>query len=172
MPLTHLDDSGRPTMVDVGDKKITDRRATAEATIVVGAAIMAELTAAGFSTKKGSVINTAIIAGTMAVKQTWAVIPLCHAIPISSCKIHIEALNDSDQSSNASAAAGAMRVTCTVRTAGRTGVEMEALHGATVAALTVYDMCKAMSHDIRIENVHLVTKTGGKSDYHHSEIQK
>lgn len=143
-------------MVDVGDKAVTTRVAVASATVVVGEAILAELTESGFNSKKGSIIHTAIIAGTQAVKQTWSVIPLCHAIPISSCKIYI---------GTEGAAAGAMNVECRVRTEGKTGVEMEALHGASVAALTIYDMCKAMSHDIRIEGIHLMSKTGGKSDY-------
>ncbi|NJC24965.1 cyclic pyranopterin monophosphate synthase MoaC [Neolewinella antarctica] len=159
MSLTHLDSDGRPTMVDVGDKVITTRVAVAHATVVLGKKIMAELSDNGFNSKKGSVVHTAIIAGTQAVKQTWSVIPLCHAIAISSCKIKVEGED-----------AGAMLVECRVRTEGRTGVEMEALHGAAVAALTIYDMCKAMSHDIRIENIHLVSKTGGKSDYQAPEV--
>jgi cyclic pyranopterin phosphate synthase len=115
---------------------------------------MAELEGNSFSTKKGSVIQTSVIAGTMAVKQTWSVIPLCHALDISSVKFDIVATD-----------AQSMKIECKVKTAGRTGVEMEALHGASVAALTIYDMCKAMSHDIRIEGLQLVSKTGGKSDY-------
>lgn len=155
MSFTHLNDDGKPQMVDVGDKAITTRVAVAEATVVLGEAIIRELENNDFNSKKGSITQTAIIAGTMAVKQTWATIPLCHAIPISGCSVDIKGAN-----------AGSMTVICEVRTEGRTGVEMEALHGATVAALTIYDMCKSMSHAIRIENVHLVSKTGGKSDYH------
>lgn len=160
MPFTHLNSSGKPQMVDVGDKAITTRVAVAEATVVLGEEIMRALEADGFNSKKGSITQTAILAGTMAVKQTWATIPLCHAIPISGCSLDVSA-DDTE-----GATAGAMKVICEVRTDGRTGVEMEALHGATVAALTIYDMCKSMSHAIRIENVHLVSKTGGKSDYH------
>ena len=156
MPFTHLSPSGKPQMVDIGDKAVTTRVAVAEATVVLGEKIMAALTAEGFNSKKGSITQTAILAGTMAVKNTWATIPLCHAIPVSGCSLNVVQGAD----------AGAMKVTCEVRTDGKTGVEMEALHGATVAALTIYDMCKAMSHAIRIENVHLVSKTGGKSDYH------
>lgn len=141
-------------MVDVGDKSVTTRVAVAECFVVLGEAIMSELSERGFNTKKGSIIQTAVIAGTMAVKQTWAVIPLCHQIPVSSVKINV-----------AGADAGAMKVSCQVRTEGKTGVEMEALHGASVAALTIYDMCKALSHAIRIEGLQLVSKTGGKSDY-------
>lgn len=154
MPFTHLNANGKPEMVDVGNKDITTRVAVAEATVVLGEEIMQALADNDFNSKKGSIIQTAVIAGTMAVKQTWSVIPLCHAIPISGCAVDISAAD-----------AGAMKVECRVRTQGRTGVEMEALHGATVAALTIYDMCKSMSHGIRIDNVRLVSKTGGKSDY-------
>ncbi len=154
MPFTHLNADGKPEMVDVGDKAITNRVAVAEATVVLGETILAALSKNDFNSKKGSIIQTAVLAGTMAVKNTWATIPLCHAIPISGCKVDV-----------VGADAGAMKVTCQVRTEGRTGVEMEALHGATVAALTIYDMCKSMSHGIRIEGVRLLRKTGGKSDY-------
>jgi len=154
MSLSHLNESGLPEMVDVGDKAITTRIAVAEATVVLGEAIMAELEGNGFNTKKGSVVQTAVIAGTMAAKQTWSVIPLCHALDISSVKFTIDQVD-----------AKSMKINCTVKTSGRTGVEMEALHGASVAALTIYDMCKAMSHDILIEGLQLVRKTGGKSDY-------
>ncbi|MFK8162917.1 MAG: cyclic pyranopterin monophosphate synthase MoaC [Lewinella sp.] len=154
MSLSHLNASGLPEMVDVGDKAITTRIAEAEATVVLGKAIMDELGSTGFNTKKGSVVQTAVIAGTMAVKQTWSVIPLCHALDISSIKFDIDTVD-----------AESMKISCRVKTAGRTGVEMEALHGASVAALTIYDMCKAMSHDIRIEGLQLNRKTGGKSDY-------
>jgi cyclic pyranopterin phosphate synthase len=154
MPFTHLNANGKPEMVDVGDKDVTTRVAVAEATVVLGEEIMQALADNDFNSKKGSIIQTAVIAGTMAVKQTWSVIPLCHAISISGCSVDIFAAD-----------AGAMKVECRVRTQGRTGVEMEALHGATVAALTIYDMCKSMSHGIRIDKVRLVSKTGGKSDY-------
>lgn len=163
MPFTHLTPDGKPQMVDVGDKAITTRAAVAEATVVLGDEIMAALEDNGFNTKKGSIIQTAVIAGTMAVKQTWATIPLCHAIPISGCSVDVQG---ADAGGPQAESRGAVVVRCAVRTEGRTGVEMEALHGASVAALTIYDMCKAMSHDIRIENIHLVSKTGGKSDYH------
>ena len=143
-------------MVDVGDKAVTKRTATAGCRVVLGAEIMAELRRGDFSTKKGSVIQTAVIAATMAVKQTSTVIPLCHPLPINGCRVDI----DDD-------GAGALLVRCTVRTEGKTGVEMEALHGASVAALTIYDMCKAMSHDIEIQDLRLHEKRGGKSDYHH-----
>ena len=154
-PLTHLDDDGRPGMVDVSAKPNTARLATATARVVLGREVSDQLAAAGYNTKKGGIAQTAIIAGTQAVKQTWSVIPLCHAIPISSCKIFVEPEAD----------APALRISCTVKTIGPTGVEMEALHGATVAALTVYDMTKALSHDIRITDVQLERKSGGKRDF-------
>ncbi|MBC6996180.1 cyclic pyranopterin monophosphate synthase MoaC [Neolewinella lacunae] len=154
MAFSHLNQDGKPAMVDVGDKAPTTRIAEAEAYVVLGEKIMAELTANDFVGKKGAILQTAILAGTMAVKQTWSVIPLCHAIPIYGCDLTI-----------VGADAGAVKVTCRVRTEGPTGVEMEALHGAAVAALTVYDMCKSLSHAIRIEGLQLVSKSGGKSDY-------
>ncbi len=156
MPLSHLNDAGQPSMVDVGDKSVTKRTATAGCRVVLGATIMAELRSGDFNTKKGSVVQTAIIAATMAVKQTSLVIPLCHPLPINGCQIDIT--DDEEQS---------LLVLCTVRTEGKTGVEMEALHGASVAALTIYDMCKAMSHDIEIQDLRLHHKRGGKSDYDH-----
>ncbi|WP_420460126.1 cyclic pyranopterin monophosphate synthase MoaC [Neolewinella sp.] len=154
MPLSHVDDAGRPAMVDVSDKSVTKRSATAEVRVLLGEAIMQELTAKGFATKKGSVTQTAIIAATMAVKQTWSVIPLCHPLPIQGCEVTVDPADD-----------GSLRIHCTVTTEGKTGVEMEALHGAGVAALTIYDMCKAMSHAIVIDGLRLVQKRGGKSDY-------
>ena len=162
MPFTHLNKDGKPEMVDVGDKSVTSRVAVAECRVALGEEIMAALAANDFNSKKGSIIQTAVIAGTMAVKQTWSVIPLCHAIPIMGCSVDIVS---ADTSAGSVGSAGAMKVTCRVRTEGKTGVEMEALHGASVAALTIYDMCKSMSHDIRIEGLRLVSKTGGKSDY-------
>ena len=154
MPLSHLDAANRPAMVDVGDKSITKRTATASCRVVLGTEIVAELRRGDFVTKKGSVIQTAIIAATMGVKQTAAVIPLCHPLPITGCKVEIDEADDRS-----------LYVRCTVKTEGKTGVEMEALHGASVAALTIYDMCKAMSHDITITELRLDEKRGGKSDY-------
>lgn len=162
MPFTHLNKDGKPEMVDVGDKAVTTRVAVAECRVVLGEEIMATLSANDFNSKKGSIIQTAVIAGTMAVKQTWSVIPLCHAIPIMGCSVDIAGANVVTEPAEC---AGALKVTCKVRTEGKTGVEMEALHGASVAALTIYDMCKSMSHDIHIEGLRLVSKTGGKSDY-------
>ncbi|MEM9930917.1 MAG: cyclic pyranopterin monophosphate synthase MoaC [Bacteroidota bacterium] len=160
MSLSHLNEAGLPEMVDVGDKVVTKRVAIAAGNVILGQAIMNELGHNDFSTKKGSVIQTATIAGTMAVKQTWSVIPLCHALAISSIKFSIGPIESDDPTM------AGLHIRCQVKTEGRTGVEMEALHGASVAALTIYDMCKAMSHDITITDLHLVEKKGGKSDYH------
>ncbi len=152
--LTHIDESGNPGMVDVSDKKTTARVASAQAIIYLGKEIMQELSDNQFSTKKGSVFHTAIIAATMAVKKTDAIIPLCHNIPISSCKTEIQQQDEEH-----------LYITCTVKTTGQTGIEMEALHGASVAALTIYDMCKAMSQEMVIKDIMLIKKTGGKNDY-------
>ncbi len=141
-------------MVDVSGKSVTKRSATAAARVVLGKQIMQELTGSDFVTKKGSITQTAIIAATMAVKQTWSVIPLCHPLPIQGCQVTVDPLDEDS-----------LHITCTVTTEGKTGVEMEALHGASVAALTIYDMCKAMSHAIAIDGLRLVQKRGGKSDF-------
>ena len=153
--LTHLDGDGRPRMVDVSEKAVTARVATASARVILGTDVRDQLAQAGYATKKGSIAQIAIIAGTQAIKQTWSVIPLCHALPISGCRITVEPEAD----------VPALRIECTVKTTGQTGVEMEALHGATVAALTVYDMTKALSHDVRITDVQLEHKSGGKRDF-------
>ena len=151
--LTHLDAANRPTMVDVGAKAVTRRTATAEALIKLPAAVARELTRTGHRTKKGPVFDTAIIAGTLAVKRTHELIPFCHPLPVDHVVIEV------------SARRGGLRITCTVAVEHRTGVEMEALTGASIAALTVYDMCKALSHDIVIEQVRLLAKRGGKRDF-------
>jgi len=151
--LSHLDKDGMPGMVDVSNKATTSREARASGRIILGKEIMEILAADGFNTKKGSIAQIAVIAGTMAVKNTYNTIPLCHQIPISSCKINV--MPDE----------AGFTIDCTVKTNSQTGVEMEALHGVSTAALTVYDMCKALSHDIVITDVKLVEKTGGKSDY-------
>jgi cyclic pyranopterin phosphate synthase len=152
--LTHLDAQNRPTMVDVGAKEVTHRVATAEARIRFPANVAAALRKSGHRTKKGPVFDTAIIAGVMAAKRTHDLIPFCHPLPIDKCSIEID-----DRRS------GEVVIECQVSVHHRTGVEMEALTGATVAALTIYDMCKALSHDIEITSVRLVEKTGGKRDF-------
>jgi cyclic pyranopterin phosphate synthase len=153
MGLTHVDAANRPTMVDVGDKSVTKRTATARAVVEFPAEAAVERDSA-LRTKKGPVFDTAIVAGVMAVKRTHDLIPFCHPIPLEDCRIGIDWAAD-----------GCVEITCTVRATHKTGVEMEALTGASVAALTVYDMCKALSHGIRIRDVALVSKTGGKRDY-------
>lgn len=152
--LTHLDAARRPTMVDVGDKAITRREATAEARVRLPANVAKALAATGHRTKKGPVFDTATIAAVQAVKRTHDLIPFCHPLPIDHCALDIDA-----------ARSGLITIRCTVRSTHTTGVEMEALTGASVAALTIYDMCKALSHDILIERVRLLTKSGGRRDF-------
>jgi len=150
---SHVDSQGNPTMVDVGGKKITARRAVAKSLVVLNEEILEHLTSDEIHTKKGPVFQTAITAGIMAVKRTSDLIPLCHPLPLENCKITIEVLELQAE------------ITCTVSVNGKTGVEMEALTGASVAALTIYDMCKAFSHDIVIKDTRLYEKTGGKNDF-------
>jgi cyclic pyranopterin monophosphate synthase len=149
--LSHLDTAGRPTMVGVGAKAVTHRIAEAEARLALPAAVARALRASGHRTAKGPVFDTAIIAGVMAAKRTAEIIPFCHPLPIEHCSILITR-----------AAGNQLRVRCRVETHHKTGVEMEALTGASVAALTIYDMCKALSHDIRILQVRLLSKSGGR----------
>ena len=152
---SHLDPtSGNPAMVDVGDKQVTKRIAKAKSIVILGAEIMQHFTGTEIQTKKGPVFQTAIIAGTMAAKKTSDLIPLCHPLALENCKIEIN-INEQDE----------VVVNCTVSITSKTGVEMEALTGASVAALTIYDMCKAFSHDIIIKETRLIEKTGGKSDF-------
>lgn len=151
--LTHVSDEGRPRMVDVGEKAVTARTATARAVVLLPEEAGALFHDGELTTKKGPVFHTAIIAGTMAAKRTSDLIPFCHPIPIEDCSISIR-MED----------ARTVVIECTVKVHYRTGVEMEALTGASVAALTVYDMCKSISHNIVIEKTHLVEKRGGKSD--------
>ena len=153
--LSHLDDAGRPRMVDVSAKDITTRTATAEALVRFPEAAWQVLTAANISTRKGSVLDVARIAGTMGVKQTASLIPFCHPLPLDSCTFELD-----PDSANRS-----IRIRCSVKCTARTGVEMEALTGVTVAALAVYDMTKSLGHGIEIEHVRLLSKTGGKQDY-------
>jgi cyclic pyranopterin phosphate synthase len=147
--LTHLDDEDRPTMVNVGEKPVTFRTATAQSIVLLNEEIMALLAGDELHTKKGPVFQTAIIAGIMAAKKTGELIPLCHPLGLEDCKIDIRVQNLE------------VVITCKASLHGKTGVEMEALTGATIAALTIYDMCKALSHDIVIKEVRLLEKTGG-----------
>jgi cyclic pyranopterin phosphate synthase len=146
---THLEEeTGNPSMVDVSTKKVTRRVATAHCTVVLGEEILNSLTESqDIQTKKGPVFQTAIIAGTMAAKKTADLIPLCHPLGLEDCKVTISVANKKEIS-----------IACTTTITGKTGVEMEALTGASVAALTVYDMCKAFSHDIVIKEVKLMEK--------------
>lgn len=155
MSFTHLDDSGNPSMVDVGEKKITRRTARAQAIVILGDAIMDMLEGDEIQTKKGPVFQTAILAGIMGAKKTSELIPLCHPLGLEKVGVDIH-VNEARE----------VVIVCTARLSGKTGVEMEALTGASVAALTIYDMCKAFSHDITIKETRLLEKTGGKSDYH------
>ena len=140
-------------MVNVGDKKITKRQATAKATMFLGAAIISHFNNNDVITKKGPVFQTAIIAGIQAVKKTSELIPMCHPLLINGVDIDIE-ITDKEH----------IEIFCTVLIEGKTGVEMEALTGANIAALTVYDMCKSISQKMVIKEVKLVEKSGGKSD--------
>jgi cyclic pyranopterin phosphate synthase len=152
--ITHLDKNGNPTMVDVSDKQISHRTATAQSIVSLPASVLEQLSNGDIQTKKGSVFQTAIIAGIMAAKKTGDLIPLCHPLGLDNCQINIQ-LN----------AAQEVVIDCTATITAKTGVEMEALVGASIAALTVYDMCKALSHDIVIRETKLVEKTGGKRDF-------
>ncbi|HEU5134761.1 MAG TPA: cyclic pyranopterin monophosphate synthase MoaC [Steroidobacteraceae bacterium] len=152
--LTHLDAANRPAMVDVGDKTATSREASAEAIVKLPPAVARELARTGHRTKKGPVFDTAIVAGVMAAKRTHEIIPFCHPLALERCSVDI-----------ASDTRGRIRIVCNVAVHHKTGVEMEALMGATAAALTIYDMCKALSHDIEIGPVKLLSKTGGKRDF-------
>lgn len=151
--LTHLDEAGLPRMVDVGEKLVTRRTATARALVRLPEEVRRTIGADGSGGPKGPVFRTASLAGVMAAKRTSELIPLCHPLAIEHCRVDVEFDHDDK-----------VRVDCTVALHARTGVEMEALTGATVAALTVYDMCKALSHDIVIEEVRLIAKHGGKRD--------
>ncbi|MEL7249413.1 MAG: cyclic pyranopterin monophosphate synthase MoaC [Bacteroidota bacterium] len=155
MSFTHLDESGNPSMVDVGEKQVTRRTARAQAIVVLGDTIMDMLEGDEIQTKKGPVFQTAILAGIMGAKKTSELIPLCHPLGLEKVGVDIS-VNQSRE----------VVIVCTARLSGKTGVEMEALTGASVAALTIYDMCKAFSHDIIIKETRLLEKTGGKSDYH------
>ncbi len=151
---THLDEKGLPSMVDVGAKAITSRKAIARSIVVLPAEVLQKLEGGDIQTKKGSVFQTAILAGIMGAKKTSDLIPLCHPLGLDNCKINI-GVNDQNE----------VMIDCEANVTARTGVEMEALVGASIAALTIYDMCKAMSHDIVIKETKLIEKTGGKSDF-------
>lgn len=140
-------------MVDVSDKPVTRRTAVAESRVVLPAGVAQVLRDTGGKSKKGPVFDTAVVAGVMAAKRTHELIPFCHPVGLDDCRIHIDLQGDD------------VVILCQVSIEHRTGVEMEALTGASVAALTIYDMCKGLSHDLRIESTRLLIKRGGKNDY-------
>jgi cyclic pyranopterin monophosphate synthase len=150
---THIKENGQPGMVDVSKKEISLRTATAQSIVCLPNEIIAKFNNGEIIAPKGAVLQTAIIGGIMAAKKTGDLIPLCHPIGLEDCLIEIQ-LKD-----------GELVINCTTRIAAKTGVEMEALVGATIAALTIYDMCKAMSHNIIIKETKLIKKTGGKKDF-------
>lgn len=151
--LSHIDKNGKATMVDVSEKQITQRTATARSVVILPNEVLSQLVDGDIQTKKGSVFQIAIIAGIMAAKKTGELIPLCHPLALENCNINISLDNDE------------VIIDCTTRITAKTGVEMEALVGASLAALTIYDMCKALSHDIVIKETRLIKKTGGKHDF-------
>lgn len=159
--LSHLDASNRPRMVDVGAKSVTVRVAVAEAVVRFPPDVAATLREGGLRSPKGPVLDTAVIAGTMAAKRTHELIPFCHPLAIERCRIEADFVSDTE-----------LAIRCEVAITHRTGVEMEALTGASVAALTVYDMCKALSHEIVIEQVRLLEKAGGKRTVRGGRVTK
>ena len=149
--MNHFDQEGNAIMVDVGGKEPTVRTATAEGLIRVSRTVLEAIT--GRTAAKGDVLGVARVAGIMAVKRTWELIPLCHPLALSHAAIDFEILEE----------VCAVRATCTARLTGKTGVEMEALTGVSAALLTIYDMCKAMDRSMELGEIHLVHKEGGKS---------
>lgn len=154
MSLSHVDSDNRPTMVDVSDKTATRREARARSIVEFPAAVAERFADGDIRTAKGPVFATAIVAGVMAAKKTHDLIPFCHPLGLDDCRITIEL----DERRRAV-------IDCVCKVTHRTGVEMEALTGASIAALTIYDMCKALSHDITIAETRLMSKTGGKEDF-------
>jgi len=155
--LSHVDSDNRPTMVDVSGKRASERNAHARSLVTLPKEVLSHVTDDEISTKKGPVFATAIIAGVMAAKKTHELIPFCHPLGLDSCKVAIEIDGDNAV------------VDCRCKVTHKTGVEMEALTGASVAALTIYDMLKALSHDIVISETKLISKTGGKRDFQRDE---
>ncbi|MCB1581862.1 MAG: cyclic pyranopterin monophosphate synthase MoaC [Marinicella sp.] len=152
--LSHISHNNQPQMVDVSHKNTSKRTATAQTTILLPDAVKNVLLDGEIQSKKGPVFHTAIIAGVMAAKKTHELIPFCHPLSLENCQVSIETTSDKN-----------IVVKCTCNIHSKTGVEMEALTGASVAALTVYDMCKALSHEIIISETRLLNKSGGKSDF-------
>lgn len=157
---THLNDQGRAKMVDVSQKDVTKRTATAHSSITVNHEIYHQIV--NNTASKGNVLNTAQIAGIMAAKNTADIIPMCHPLPLTGINIHFNWLTDNDQY--------ILNIEATVKTTGKTGVEMEALTAASVTALTIYDMTKAVDKGMIIGETYLEAKSGGKSgDYNRSD---
>jgi len=152
--LTHINKQGFPSMVNVAEKKSTQRTASARSIVVLPEEVLEVLLTNDMQTKKGSVFQTAIIAGIMAAKRTGELIPLCHPLGLEDCKLQLH-LNEARE----------LVIECTTSLTAKTGVEMEALVGVSIAALTVYDMCKGLSHDIVIKETRLISKSGGKNDF-------
>ena len=152
--LSHFDASGKPQMVNVSAKSVTKRTASAQAIVRFPADVFRHLQESSGQTAKGSLIDTAVIAGVMAAKRTHELIPFCHPLGLENCSINIAFADDYR-----------IVVDCKTSVTHKTGVEMEALTGASVAALTIYDMCKALSHSISIESIRLLEKSGGKNDF-------
>jgi cyclic pyranopterin phosphate synthase len=155
---THLNENGQPAMVDVGSKQASLRTARARSIVSMPPEIMLHFVNGDIQSKKGAVFQVAIIAGVVAAKKTGDLIPLCHPIGMDNCTVDIH-VNDSNE----------VVIDCTASVTAKTGIEMEALTGASIAALTIYDMCKAMSHDIVIKETKLMEKTGGKRDFRRTE---
>lgn len=151
---THLSENGTPTMVDVSEKAITERIAIARSVVVLPLEVIRLLRDNDIQTKKGAVFQTAILAGIMGAKKTSDLIPLCHPLPLTKVNIDIN-INEKEE----------VVINCLSKTKGQTGVEMEALTGATIAALTIYDMCKGFSQDIVIKETRLIQKSGGKTNF-------
>ena len=160
MGFTHFDENGKAVMVDVTAKSETEREATATGRIVVNREVFQAIKAG--TAAKGDVIGVAATAGIMGAKRTSDLIPMCHILPITNCRIHFDM--DPDEC--------AIYCECTVKVTGKTGVEMEALTGVSVALLTVYDMCKAMDKTMEIGEIYLVKKTGGKSGNVYNEKKR
>ena len=154
MKFTHLDNNKHPKMIDVSDKVPSERSAVAECVVNLNKEILESFTKAGWKSKKGPILDTAIIAGTMAAKKTSELIPFCHPLKLQSVKIDISPTGN-----------GQLKIEARVKAFEQTGVEMEALSAVSVAALTIYDMCKSVGKDISIGYTRLLEKRGGKSDY-------
>lgn len=154
--LTHVDPSGNPSMVNVSEKAVTKRTAKAQAIVKVGREIINLIRENELTTKKGPVFQTAILAGVMGAKKTSDLIPLCHPLGLEDCQITIHPEEED------------IKIISAATLSAKTGVEMEALTAAAIAALTIYDMCKAMSHEIIIKEIKLLEKTGGKKDFKRS----